>query len=190
MVFYADNMHFNYMQRFCLAAYRKKTTLLVVSGLSILILFGLEYSRLEENKISELMNEERDAQVVAEALMKSINVKFIETANKGNKDQNTRSKIVTELDITGLSKLEQPSRDDIARKQEVEMVQKQYENLETEHQLGIPYVSLDSKNPYIPKKRIVHLDLKGAPPIIPYFKRLFPLIKTLGATGILLGIVY
>ncbi|KAJ8964554.1 hypothetical protein NQ314_004855 [Rhamnusium bicolor] len=180
-------MHFNYMHRFCLAAYRKKTALLVACGLSILILFGLEYSRLEENKISELMKEERDAQVVADALMKSINVKFIETANKINKDPNTPSKIVTELDITGLSKLEQPSRDDIARKRETEIVGKQFENLETEQQLGIPYVNLDTKNPYVPKKRIVHLDLKGAPPIIPYFKKLFPLIKTLGATGILLA---
>lgn len=61
------------------------------------------------------------------------------------------------------------------------------EPLETEQQLGIPYVNLDAKNPYIPKKRIVHFDLKGAPPLVSYFKQIFPLIKNLGATGILLG---
>lgn len=33
--------------------------------------------------------------------------------------------------------------------------------------------------------RIVHLDLKGAPPTIKYYKYLFPLLKKLGATGLL-----
>jgi hypothetical protein len=39
---------------------------------------------------------------------------------------------------------------------------------------------------YIPDLRIVHLDLKGAPPKIEYFERLFPLLKDAGANGILL----
>ncbi|XP_008211560.1 hexosaminidase D [Nasonia vitripennis] len=34
--------------------------------------------------------------------------------------------------------------------------------------------------------KIVHLDLKGAPPVINYYKYLFPLIKKLGATGVLI----
>jgi hexosaminidase len=34
--------------------------------------------------------------------------------------------------------------------------------------------------------RIVHLDLKGAPPRISYFEEFFPLIHNLGATGILM----
>nr|CAD7447511.1 unnamed protein product [Timema bartmani] len=34
--------------------------------------------------------------------------------------------------------------------------------------------------------RLVHLDLKGAPPKVSYLKRLFPLIRQMGATGILL----
>ncbi|CAH1958812.1 unnamed protein product [Acanthoscelides obtectus] len=35
-------------------------------------------------------------------------------------------------------------------------------------------------------QRLVHLDLKGAPPKVSYFEKLFPFIKDIGATGILL----
>ncbi|XP_058808001.1 hexosaminidase D-like isoform X2 [Phymastichus coffea] len=34
--------------------------------------------------------------------------------------------------------------------------------------------------------KMVHLDLKGAPPVINYYRYLFPVIKKLGATGILI----
>lgn len=34
-------------------------------------------------------------------------------------------------------------------------------------------------------QKLVHLDLKGAPPMISYFEKLFPLLKSLGATGLL-----
>lgn len=37
-----------------------------------------------------------------------------------------------------------------------------------------------------PNQRLVHLDLKGAPPKISYLKRLLPIIKSLGATGVLI----
>ncbi|XP_045615407.2 hexosaminidase D [Procambarus clarkii] len=36
------------------------------------------------------------------------------------------------------------------------------------------------------RHKIVHLDLKGAPPKIEYLKKLFPLLHTFGATGLLL----
>lgn len=39
---------------------------------------------------------------------------------------------------------------------------------------------------YIPRRRVVHLDLKGAPPKISYFKTLFPLLQSAGATHLLL----
>lgn len=58
---------------------------------------------------------------------------------------------------------------------------------ESERQLGVPYVNLDPHNPYIPKSRLVHFDLKGAPPRIGYLKKVLSLVKNLGATGILLG---
>ncbi|XP_058796637.1 hexosaminidase D-like [Phymastichus coffea] len=34
--------------------------------------------------------------------------------------------------------------------------------------------------------RLVHIDLKGAPPRVSYFEKLFPLLRALGATGLLL----
>lgn len=39
---------------------------------------------------------------------------------------------------------------------------------------------------YIPPLRLVHIDLKGAPPKISYFKQIFPMLKDAGANGILL----
>lgn len=40
--------------------------------------------------------------------------------------------------------------------------------------------------PLFPGQRIVHLDLKGAPPVVSYYEEFFPLIRSLGATGLLI----
>lgn len=40
--------------------------------------------------------------------------------------------------------------------------------------------------PLFPGQRIVHIDLKGAPPLISYYEEFFPLIRSLGATGLLI----
>ncbi|KAJ8932793.1 hypothetical protein NQ314_014497 [Rhamnusium bicolor] len=44
----------------------------------------------------------------------------------------------------------------------------------------------DSRSLAFEGEKIVHLDLKGAPPKISYYVKLFPLLATLGATGVLI----
>lgn len=55
---------------------------------------------------------------------------------------------------------------------------------------GSNYKLLDNKyrkiRNFIDAEKIVHLDLKGAPPKISYYEKLFPLLEALGATGILI----
>ncbi|CAH1976241.1 unnamed protein product [Acanthoscelides obtectus] len=151
----------NYVQRVSLTAWRKKTSVLVLTCILILLIFALQYSRIDEN--TYFIEEERDAQVIADALMKSIkNVKFVE------KDQS---------DVR---------QDNSMMKRRESSLAEQFADIENEQQLGVPFVNLDSQKPYIPERRIVHLDFKGAPVQIPYLKRLIPLFKVMGATGLLL----
>lgn len=49
-----------------------------------------------------------------------------------------------------------------------------------------PMTGMKKKSSGVPKFRLVHLDLKGAPPKISYFKQIFPLLKAAGANGILI----
>lgn len=49
------------------------------------------------------------------------------------------------------------------------------------------YIEYDTKKQFTFKgERIVHLDLKGAPPKISYYRKIFPLLSQLGVTGLLL----
>lgn len=45
---------------------------------------------------------------------------------------------------------------------------------------------LDSNFISFQGERVVHLDLKGAPPSISYFEKLFPLFRALGVTSVLI----
>lgn len=161
----------NYMQHVGLTAWRKKSSLLLAVALVAIILFGLHYTQSEEdNKVGERDEDKAPAGVVQALIQNSNSVKFVETEQKNKLQPSQKSVMVT---TTKVEKVTEKSA--------------YPEVFETEQQLGIPFVNLDTRNPYIPKKRIVHLDLKGAPPKIGFLKKFFPMIKNMGATGILLG---
>lgn len=52
-------------------------------------------------------------------------------------------------------------------------------------QYGVP-VPQQEPPAFVPNRRLIHFDLKGAPPKIDYLIQLVPLIAQLGATGLLL----
>ncbi|XP_059486138.1 hexosaminidase D-like isoform X2 [Neocloeon triangulifer] len=56
----------------------------------------------------------------------------------------------------------------------------------TSQTMGIARVALNPKNPYVPPHRLVHFDLKGAPPKASYLLQVLPIFKQQGATGVLL----
>lgn len=59
-----------------------------------------------------------------------------------------------------------------------------------EHELqrmGVPTVAgIGPDGPRAPAERLVHLDLKGAPPKLSFLKQLLPVLRALGATGLLI----
>ncbi|XP_068155370.1 hexosaminidase D [Drosophila tropicalis] len=59
-----------------------------------------------------------------------------------------------------------------------------------EHELqrmGVPVVAgIGPDGPRPPNERFIHLDLKGAPPKLSFLKQLLPILRTLGATGLLI----
>lgn len=91
-----------------------------------------------------------------------------------------------------LRNLEMPSRDAIARRHIADELKMQAQmESKYEHDLqrmGIPFIGgLTAKGTIKPlNQRLVHLDLKGAPPKISYLKRILPVLKSLGATGIII----
>lgn len=168
----------SYAHRLLLTTWRKKSTVLVCVALITLLIFGLQYTQ------SNLSNNEKvdSSQAFAAELGQSdkANVRFVDSQNKKTASEKAN------LNNEQFSDMEQPSRDEIAARKLAEEDAYTVDR-EIEQQLGIPFVNLDLKNPYVPKHRIVHFDLKGAPPRVSFYKRIFPLIKTLGATGILMG---
>lgn len=165
----------NYMQHVGLTAWRKKSSLLLAVALVAIILFGLHYTQsVDDNKVQENDEDKAPAGVVQALIQNSNSVKFVISQER------------SKLDATEGAVIVSTTKDHVIQEK---VTQKSVypEVYETEQQLGIPFVNLDTKNPYIPKKRIVHLDLKGAPPRISFLKRLLPMLKNMGATGIMLG---
>lgn len=90
-----------------------------------------------------------------------------------------------------LRNLEMPTRDEIAKRragEEQKLAAEKESHYEHElHRMGIPNVAGLGPGGHPPlNQRLVHFDLKGAPPKVSYLKRLMPILKSLGATGILL----
>lgn len=84
------------------------------------------------------------------------------------------------------------SRDDLSRRKvadEMKLAADKQSKYESQlKRMGVPViVGLGPTNRHPPpNQRIVHFDLKGAPIKVSYFLKLMPMLKTLGATGILL----
>ena len=51
---------------------------------------------------------------------------------------------------------------------------------------NLPDAKPKTSEPYIPEHRIIHFDLKGAPPSMAYMKKVVIMSKRLGATGVLM----
>jgi hypothetical protein len=125
-----------------------------------------------------------------DALKRSIggeNVKFVRSEGKeavvtaSREGEAARSHFVPKVRVPP----EQPAREDVsARKAASEQYSGEEQRVGVEvstpgmqsvvqynsydqqglYQMGIPYVNLDPRRPYVPEHRLVHFDLKGAPP--------------------------
>ncbi|CAG9773073.1 unnamed protein product [Ceutorhynchus assimilis] len=172
-----SNIEYSLLHRFIVWRRKKRMSIIMLIIFLLMVVFALQFYLIDQKgRLNAEINEKED-----EAFMQSIKVKFIEAAKLNSQEQNGNKRILK--DVERLKRLEQPSRDEIIAKRQTEKVP---EAFETDQQLGIPYVITNQKNPYIPKHRIVHFDLKGAPPTIDYFKKIISLSKNAGATGILI----
>lgn len=160
----------SYVHHVGFTAWRKKSALLLATGLFLLIVFSLEYTKLDDRPFFKHYEHPR---AVLDAQSNS-NIKFM---NSGKKSiDNVKTNAFTD----------HPRSFNINNQDEI-LMKRTMDNMEIEQQLGIPYVNLDSVHPFVPKKRIVHLDFKGAPPLIGFLRKFFAFVRNLGATGVLLG---
>ncbi|XP_045473018.1 hexosaminidase D-like isoform X3 [Harmonia axyridis] len=159
-----------YIFRLASSMRRKKSPVLIIAFALILIIFGLHYNRNVETIGVQILPNLLQGTVHPDKVNFLINNESSNIEKTNDYLQDKYEKILSRDEIfpNGLN-----SVDNIVQ-------------IDTEQQLGIPVVNSYNKHPYIPGKRLVHLDLKGAPPLVSYYRRFFPFIKNLGATGILI----
>ncbi|XP_055387609.1 hexosaminidase D [Condylostylus longicornis] len=82
---------------------------------------------------------------------------------------------------------EQPDDVDINYDQILTSAERQGQYERELQRMGVPIIpGLGPGGPRPPHERLIHLDLKGAPPKLSFLKRLLPILKTIGATGLLI----
>lgn len=184
------------------AVWRKKTSLLAVLALTVLLVVCLEYNLTKEivevtvSRRQQPRIETSADDVSGQQSQRMHSVQFVDDSSDGEEP--------AVVDIVGRS------RDGDAyynpRTANVVDYRQRFKSSEVDYRFGSVDVakvrsclnwrtiSRQSSNargvsfqtPYVPAHRIVHLDLKGAPPKISYLRQLFPFVKNLGATGVLL----
>ncbi|KAH1013050.1 hexosaminidase D [Dendroctonus ponderosae] len=169
----------SYVHRIIILRRKKRMVLITLIIFVIIVVFGLQFYLVDQKgRLDMGFGEKKNV------LLQSIGVKFIEVAKLNDQEHYAK-------DSAGMVQISQADRDkrldrasvgDIAGSQ----TEKHIEACETDQQLGIPYVLLDQKKPFVPNHRIVHFDLKGAPPTISYLKKVISLAKNVGASGLLL----
>uniref|UniRef100_T1IV42 beta-N-acetylhexosaminidase n=1 Tax=Strigamia maritima TaxID=126957 RepID=T1IV42_STRMM len=79
-----------------------------------------------------------------------------------------------------------PSREFFYGHGQVKEIPYQHSKLRHDDSNAIDGQIVPPGTPFVPRRRLVHLDLKGAPPKIVYLEKLMPILKGLGATGLLI----
>lgn len=146
-----------------LTVWRKKSTLLVVALILVLLVLCIHY-----NSHSDFLDAQDDSDIAKVANMQD------KRSLLGGSSVQFVKNLPISATLTSQNNIqidESPSREDIMKRKGMFD-----ENSEIHY----------SKVPYIPKSRLIHLDLKGAPPKVAFIKKIFKLSKSIGATGVLL----